>query len=385
MYETNFDEIKVRKNTHATKYKESEGILPLCVADMDFMSSPHLVNALCNKFQESVYGYTYISEAFYDSIILWMQTQHNWKIGKEDILYSQSVLASLNSAIRCLTNEDDDILLLSPEYHAFYYLIERNKRNVLEYSMHEKEGVYSIDFKQLKHMLTHKTQALLFSSPHNPIGKVWSYEELKALGEFCYENDLLILCDEIHADIVFKPYKHIPIASISEQIANITITFNSPSKTFNLIGLTLSYIISSNSEFIDKMHKQLTLDFYNKVSIMNDFVLKKAYEEKLWLGQLNEYLYTNIMILKKLLIKYESDITFHVPEATYLVWLDFRQISLNNEEIEKRLVCKARVRLLSGLDFSSTGNGFFRINVALPRKKLIKAFKQIIIEFNKKG
>ncbi|QDF28869.1 MalY/PatB family protein [Halarcobacter anaerophilus] len=371
-----------REKTNSTKYRNSKGITPLCVADMDFLTSSSLTNKMIKRLKKSTLGYSYVDCNFYSSIQEWMKQNHNWKIQREYILFSQSVLSSLNSTIQILTEINDDILILSPEYHAFYYLIERNQRNVLEYSLEEDKGEYHIDFKKLKNSLTKKTKALLFSSPHNPIGKVWTYEELEKLGKFCLQNNILIFSDEIHSDLVYSQNKHIPIASISSEISNICLTFNSPSKSFNLVGFVLSYIISTNEILLSKVNKQLTLNLYNKVNAINDFMLIEAYKEKKWLQDLKSYLYKNIVITDKLLKKYNSKITFKIPESTYLIWLDFREISLNNTIIEEKLINNCKVRLLNGNDFSSKeGNGFFRMNIALPRKKLIKVLKQIAIEF----
>lgn len=379
----NFDKEVIRWNTNATKYKNAEKIIPMCVADMDFLSSEELRNDLVQKLTKSIYGYSYISLDFYNSIIEWIKVEYNWNIKKENILYSQSVLSSITSAIQSLTDINDDILLLTPEYHAFFYLITRNNRNVIECPLKEYERNYSIDFSILESLLTKKTKVLLFSSPHNPIGKVWTYEELKELGNFCLKNNLIILSDEIHADLTFQRLKHIPIASISNDISNITLTFNSPSKSFNLVGLTLSYIVGTNKEYLSKIEKQLTINLYNKVNVLNEFNLINAYKQINWLNELKKYLNDNILISSNFFLHKKSKIKFNIPDATYLIWLDFREFNLSNDEIEKRLLENAKVRLLNGNDFCNKGEGFFRMNIALPRKKLKRALEQINNEFNK--
>jgi len=378
-----FDKILERKNTNSTKYKGIiDDTIPLCVADMDFMPPANIICKVKYLTTNYVYGYTYANDDFYLSIINWMYKRHQWFIKREHILLSQSVLSSLTSAIRCFSNVNDDIIVLSPEYHAFFYLIERNQRNVIECPLKKSEMRYEINFDILESYITNKTKILLLSSPHNPTGNVWKKHELKLLGELCLKYNILIFSDEIHSDIIYGSNKHIPIASISKAIADITITFNSPSKSFNLIGMTLSFVILLNAKLLEKLQIQLRNDLYDKVNIINHQVLTTAYKEDIWLDQLIKYLHNNILLIEHALKDNHSPITFLKPEGTFLLWLNFNNLGLSHDEVNTKLNTIAKVRLASGIDFSLVdGELYFRMNIALSKQKLQKVINQIIKTF----
>jgi len=379
----NFDKKTERHNTHSVKYLDSDNLIPLCVADMDFQTNPKIIKNLSNQINNNVYGYTTLNKDFYLSIQKWMRLKYNWDIKLNNIIHSQSILSTLSTIIDTFTNPNDEIIILSPEYHAFYNIIKRNGRVVKECKLEENNLNLKLNIYNLEKTISTQTKMLIFSSPHNPIGRICAYEELKQIGNFCIKNNILIISDEIHADIVYKN-KHIPIAKVSNEISNITLTLNSPSKSFNLVGLTLSYIISTNNKLLAKLQNQLQRRLLDKVNICTNQTLITAYnQDDIWLQELIKYLEQNINLVEILLRKSKSEIKFKKPDATYLIWLDFRKINLTHYEIKNKLINEAHVLLCDGNDFGSNYNKFFRLNIATQKAKLKIAVENIIQTFKK--
>jgi cystathionine beta-lyase len=380
-----FDKIHERLTSHSMKYKEKQAkddFIPLCVSDMDFKSPSKVTEAISLKIKDAINGYTYLDDRFYASVISWMLKRHDWLIAKDHIIHSVSVMASIRACIECFSNVGDKIVVLSPEYHEFYTLIEQSNRHISECPLVQHEGEYFIDYEKFIASLCYRTRMLILSSPHNPIGKVWSKQELKLIGDICRKKHVIIISDEIHSDLVYAPYKHVPIASLSSDISDITITLNSPSKAFNLMGTTLSYAISSNPIFLRKLQKQLNISRYDKINTITNTTLPLVYKEEKWLENLVNYLHGNIALMQELFTKHESKITFIAPQASYLIWLDFNELGLSHDEIKKRLKKVAKVGLCNGKEFSQTlGSGFFRLNIALPKQKLENAVLRIIEAF----
>lgn len=380
-----FDEVLDRRGTASEKWdfmKERfgyEDLLPLWVADMDFRSPQPVIEALVSRAKHGVFGYTGLTQSYYDSVISWYKRKYNWAIRKDWIVFTPGVIPAIAYAIRSFTNPGDKIIVQTPVYYPFFNTIEANGRQVLENPLKFKNDHYEMDFDDLeKKAKDPRAKMMILCSPHNPIGRVWTRKELTRLGEICTENGLLVISDEIHSDIRYPGIVFTNFATISGEFANNSITCTSASKTFNLAGLQISNIIIPN----DKIRQ----NFQNAVSTMgmdlpNSFsglAVQVAYDRcGTWLDQFLTYLKGNLDFLKEFIKKNIPEVKVIEPQATYLVWLDFRKIEPDPEKLQKLLLKDAKVAFVEGNIFRSGGDGFERINIACPRSVLKKALEQM--------
>ena len=377
-----FDSVVSRIGTNCIKYDFLEDyfgrsdLQPLWVADMDFQTPPFLTNALQQRISHPFYGYTKPNKNFYDSIVFWMKAQHNWQINSQDILHCTSVVASLSACVEALTKKGDEVIVQPPIYPPFFSVVTNNKRKLITNTLKFEDGMYQIDFKDLESKITKKTKLLLLCSPHNPTGRVWSKKELSKLAKICHKHNIAIVSDEIHADLCLHE-KHIPIASLSKKIANQTITLNSPGKSFNLAGITDSYVICSNEIYKEKIKKVLQKRVLYETNIFVNTIYENAYTQEgiLWLEELKHYLLQNQKIVFE---HFESSMIKPLfAQSTYLMLLDFAQINLTHKQIKEKLINEAKVALNDGIAFGKSGHKLFRLNIALPKQELEIALKKI--------
>jgi len=385
----NFDELVERKNTDCIKYDalkryfRKDDVQPLWVADMDFKTPKFIVEAIQNKMSEELFGYPEPNDSLYTSITNWMKERHQWQIRNDNIILVSGVVAALSAAVEAYSNEGDEIIVQTPVYYPFFSVIRHNNRKLVENPLRSDKGYYRMDLEDFKNKINPKTKMLILCSPHNPVGRVWDKEELEAIAQLCLENNIKIISDEIHSDIVYK--KFTPMASISKDIANITLTLNSPSKTFNLAGLNSSYGICTNNEMYQKFKKIVVKREIGSLNIFGIIAIKTAYEQgSNWVEKLLIYLKANIEFVKSFFIEHNMKITFEQPESTYLIWLNFESYNYTHREMQEKLLNEAKVALNDGLSFGSNGNLHFRINVALPKSQLELALKKILINLNPK-
>lgn len=381
----NFDEIIDRKGSNSLKYDLRErlfgtqDVLPMWVADMDFPIAPEIDEALRERLDHKVFGYTLRNESFFDAITQWMLEQHQWTIRNEWILYSPGVVPSLNLAVLSYTRPGDKIIVQPPVYYPFFNAARDHQRELVSNALCLEGGRYHINWEQLETQAADpRTTMLFFCSPHNPGGTVWKKEELEKLVSICLQNKVLIVSDEIHADIVFHPNRHIPTASISQEAADITVTLNAPSKTFNLAAFATSYIIISNGNLRIKMRRTIDHLHLGMGNLMGNIALETAYTNcKPWLKSLLTYLEKNMEYAIHYLHEHMPGITPMRPEATYLLWMDFRELLLADEILEKKITQEAKLGLSKGTQFGSGGQGFQRMNVGCPKSLVIQAMKQL--------
>jgi cystathionine beta-lyase len=375
-----------RENTDCAKYDALEfyfnekDLQPLWVADMDFKTPDVINNAIINRAKHGVYGYAKPSKDTYNLVKEWMKKRHNWEIETSWIKFVNGVVPAYSAAIEAFTNVEDEIIVQTPVYFPLFKSIKANGRKLIKNSLKEKDGYYTMDFEDLKSKITPKTKLMVLCSPHNPVGRVWDKEELKALGQICIENNLIIISDEIHADLVFK--KFTPMASISEEISKITLTLNSPGKTFNIAGLNCAYAISENKQLLKNFEKEAQKREISSINVFGFTALQAAYTHgEEWLEELLIYLKSNITFTKDYLISQDSKISFFEPEATYLLWLNFKKISNNHEQVKQKLLKEAKVALNDGTSFGIEGKGYFRLNCATTKANLEKALGKIVTYF----
>ena len=382
----NFDEEINRKNTNCAKWDGLEkyfgykDLNPLWVADMDFKTPDFINDEIIKAAQNASYGYSVESDGLFQSIISWQKNQHNWNIDKEDIFMINGVVPAYSACIEAFSEEGDEVIVQTPIYPPLFKCISANNRQVVINELKNDNGYYTMDLEDLKSKITPKTKILALCSPHNPVGRVWSKEELEKLADICIKNDIIIVSDEIHSDITFK--KFIPLASISEKIAQKTITLNSAGKTFNIAGLNCAYAISKNSFILDRFKKIAHKREIHSVNFFGYISTKAAYENgALFVEQLKDYIMGNILFIKKYLEENNLKIDFQIPEATYLIWLNFIQTNLSHEEIKELLLRKSKIALNDGVSFGNNGNKYFRLNTALSRKALEIALNQLSVSF----
>lgn len=380
----NFNQTIDRLSSNSVKYDIREiyfgnkNVIPLWVADMDFATPECIRKAILKRAEHEIYGYSIKPESYYTSIQNWLKTKHNWSIAKENIEFSPGVVPGLVISILALTNPGDKIIVQTPVYFPFFTSIEGNNREMLINPLKEKNGYYEMDFDDLKSKIDSKTKMILLSSPHNPVGRVWKKEELEELIDICFENDIIILSDEIHADLVFKPHKHIPLASISEKAKQQTLTFMAPSKTFNMAGLSTSFVIIENENY-HKKYKALIESYHlSGGNLFGTVGTEAAYlHGEDWLKQMLIYTEENIDFVTDYLKKNIPSIHFLKPEGTYLLWINFKALKMNDNELKEFLVHQAEIGLNQGIIFGENGTGYMRMNVACPRALLKKALTQL--------
>lgn len=380
----NFDNILTRRGTNSMKWdglKDIYGkdhLIPLWVADMDFEVSSAISMALQERVKHNIYGYTHCSDEYYESTIMWMKKRHNWDIQKEWIIFTPGVVPALSYAIRAFTKPGDNIVIQSPVYHPFRYIVENNERKVLTNPLIYKEEKYYMDFEDLKNKIDSKTKLLLLCSPHNPVGRVWTKEELSKLGEICLKNNIKIISDEIHFDLVYKKYSHTVLANISPEIRDNCIICTSPSKTFNIAGLQISNIIVPNDELRKKYRMELEKDHIVRPNIFGQEALIAAYtKSEDWLESLMEYLEENRNFFINFIEKRIPQLKVVKPQATYLLWVDCSELSKNPEEVKKFFLNKCGLALNQGEMFGEEGELFQRFNIACPRSVLKETLLRI--------
>lgn len=374
MKKYNFDEIVPRENTDCVKYdvrKEffgTEDVTPMWVADMDFRTPEFIIEAIRQRLHHEILGYSIRGKSFNEAIVNWMKKRHNWEVQKEWISFSPGVVPAVNMLVLALTQPGDKIIVQPPVYFPFFYAIENNGRIKVENPLKLSNGRLNMDFDDLRKKAP-RAKMMIISHPHNPGGSVWTKDELQQMAEICLENDILIVSDEIHSDLVFKGFKHIPLASLSDEIAQKTITTNAPSKTFNLAGLSTSYLIIPNETlrktYNNMLNDQLHLSMGN---LFGSIALQAAYENgDEWLGQMLGYVWENVKFVDDFLKANVPQIKAVVPESTYMIWLDCRELGLKGDNLKNFFIKDAKAGFNDGRVFGTGGEGFMRINVACPR------------------
>ncbi|ADZ82211.1 MalY/PatB family protein [Cellulosilyticum lentocellum] len=380
-----FNEIIPRKGTNSLKYDFTEergkpkDILPLWIADMDF-KVPEVVSKRLNELAaHGIFGYSEVGTSYFEAVSNWMATYHNWKVKEEWLIKAPGVVFAIAMAIRALTKEGDSILIQQPVYHPFSKMILNNDRKLVSNTLIYQDGRYSIDFDDFeKKIVEHQVKLFILCNPHNPVGRVWTKEELIKLGDICLKHQILVVSDEIHQDFIYQGYKHEVFMNLNKAYEEITITCTAPSKTFNLAGLQVSNIFIANASVRRKVRKEIARIGYSQLNSAGLVACEAAYTEgREWLEALKTYLMGNLEYLRKFIETKLPEIKLVEPEGTYLVWLDFNALGLKEEALEEFIVKKANLWLNSGSTFGESGQGFERINIACPREILNQALEQL--------
>ncbi len=381
----NFDEIIDRSGTNCIKTDKLNTVFgrsdltPLWVADMDFLSPPAVTEALAKRTEHGVFGYTMDNASYYNSIIGWLDRRHDYKVEKEELTFVPGVVKGFAFAIDTFTQEKDNIIIQPPVYHPFKLVTEAMNRTIINNPLILENGEYSMDFEGLKSIIAEQEcKMLIFCSPHNPVGRVWKKEELEELAKICYDNNILVISDEIHADFTFNGHKHLPFATVSEKARENSITLMAPSKTFNIAGIVSSFAITHNKQIREKFMNYLTSRELNQGTLYAYTATEAAYNHgEEWLDQVTDYVQKNMEFVTDYLKDNIPQIKPIEMESTFLMWLDCRGLGLSHNKVVELFVNKAKLALNSGAMFGEEGKGFMRLNVGSPLSVLKKAMEDL--------
>ncbi len=393
----NFDTEVSRKNTHSVKWEllQSEEnperaaytdrffgenpILPMWVADMDFASPQPVIDALTERAQHGIFGYTYQTASYLEAVINWMEKRHGWSVQADWICTTPGVVSAVNMLVQAFVAPGQKVLLQKPVYYPFFSAINNNQAQIVSNSLRLDEGRYRMDFADLAEKAADPTVTMaILCNPHNPVGRVWSRDELQQFGEICLQNNVLVIADEIHGDLIYSDHTFTPFASLSPAFAENSITCTAPSKTFNLAGLHTSNIIIQNKKLRVLFQETLRRNGLSGVNPFGVVALEAAYNHgDEWLAQVMAYIEGNLRYLEEYITANIPQIKVIHPEGTYLVWLDCRALGLDKMSLRRLMLTEAGVYLDEGFIFGAEGEGFERVNIACTRAVLTEALTRI--------
>ncbi len=382
----NFDELVPRQNTDSLKYDfatrrgKPSNVLPLWVADMDFKTSSIVLDILKARVEHGIFGYTETKEDYFNAVASWMLKRHEWQVNERWLIKTPGVVVALAAGVKAFTKPGDAVLIQQPVYYPFSEVVLDNDRKLVSNDLVvDDEGHWSIDFADFERkIVAEQVHLFILCSPHNPVGRVWTKEELSQIADICQRHDVIIMSDEIHHDFVYSPHKHQVLAALDPKIADRTITCTSPGKTFNLAGLQVSNIFISNPKLRQAFKKQIAAMGYSQLGTMGIVACEAAYNYgEVWFEAVLRYINANIEFVQEFLAQHLPEVKLKRPEGTYLIWLDFRGLGLSEQELTDLIDRKALLWVDHGNIFGAVGNGFERINVACPRQTLVEALTRL--------
>lgn len=381
----NFDKIIDRTGSGDLKHsvlQERYGrsdLLPLWVADMDFETPAFITDALRQRLDHSLFGYTVVPDELWTTIIQWIGNHHQWTVQREWLSYIPGIVKGIGMAVNVFTREDEKVIIQPPVYHPFRLTPEGNGRTVVYNPLKPCEnGGYEMDFEQLDEVADAKCRLLILSNPHNPAGICWKEETLRQLAHFCYERGIIVLSDEIHCDMALFGHRHVPFASVSDEAAQCSITLGAPSKTFNIAGIVSSYAIVPNPMIRRQFYSWLEANEFNDPPLFSPIATIAAYRQgEAWRQQMLAYVEENIRFVEDNCHKHLPKIKPLRPEASFLIWLDCRELELDHDQLIDLFINRARLALNDGAMFGPGGQGFMRLNVGTPRSILKEALERL--------
>jgi cysteine-S-conjugate beta-lyase len=374
-----------RKNTNSIKYDfavergKTEDLIPLWVADMDFPTVPEVTEALVNASRHGIFGYSEVKEDYFHTLKNWFSSHYNWDIERKWLVKTPGIVYAISMAVRAFTKQGEAVLIQKPVYYPFSEAIESNERILINNSLVYEDGKYHMDFYDFeKKIIDNQVKLFVLCNPHNPVGRVWTKDELIQLGDICVKHNVLVVSDEIHADFIYPGHEHIVFANLKPEYLDITITCTAPSKTFNLAGLQVSNILIANQKLKHAFKEEIVKSGYSQLNTLGLVACKAAYDYgDEWLKALKQYLFKNMIFVKDFVREQLPLLKMIEPEGTYLVWIDFQNLKLSENELEEFIVKKAKLWLDAGTMFGDEGLGFQRINIACHRSTLEQALNQL--------
>lgn len=381
----NFDIVHERRHSGSYKWDSiPENTLPLWVADMDFEVAPAIKQALQKRVEHGIFGYTQIDDSYYEAIKSWFHRRHNWNIQAKWILYTSGVVPAISCSIKAMTLPGEKVLVQTPVYNCFFSSIRNQGCEIVENELVRNGDTYKIDWDDFERKCAdEKTTVFLLCNPHNPAGRVWSQAELAKMGEICKNNNVKVISDEIHCELVMPEYKFTPFAAVNETNLHNSITLNSPSKSFNTAGLQIANIICHDAEIRRRINRVINIHEVCDVNPFGPIALKAAYNESEdWLNALIQYIWGNYQYLKECLAQELPTVEVIKLEGTYLAWLDIKKLGIGSDEATEKLLKHGHVFVSSGTQYGEkAGEGYLRINLACPRKVLEEALQRITQTF----
>ena len=387
-----FDKVIDRHGTNCLKFDfakergKNGDELSLWVADMDFEVAKPITDALQAQVNHGIYGYSEVKSDYFDIVKNWFKDNFDWEIKKGSLVKTPGVVYAIAMAVKAFTKEGEAVIIQQPVYYPFSEMIIANNRKLVNSPLVLKDGRYEIDFEDFeKKIVENNVKLFILCSPHNPVGRVWSVEELKRIGDICIKHDVVIFSDEIHADFVYEPNKHHVFASLGESYAANSVIATAPSKSFNIAGLQVSNIFIENKKLRDAFRNEIVKSGYSQLNTMGLVAARAAYESgKEWLDEVRAYIKDNLIFFRDYLKENIGELSLIEPEGTYLLWVDFRKLGLSEKQREDFIVNKAKLWIDSGAMFGVDGEGFERFNIACPRsylKQALDSLKKAVEEY----
>ena len=383
MEDINFNKFINRRGTNSVKWDEEkeEGIIPLWVADMDFPAAPAIRKAVEERAKHGVFGYAMVGDSYYEAIINWFKRRHNWEIERNSIIYTTGVIPAISATIKALAMPGENVLIQTPVYNCFYSCIRNQGMQILENPLRRKGNTYVIDWQDFEAKCAdEKTTLFLLCNPHNPVGRVWTNDELALMNAICMRHNVKVISDEIHCELIMPGYTFSPFAAVSSDCLKNSVICNSPTKNFNIAGLQIANIICDNKEWRRRIDRIINIFEVCDVNPFGPIALEAAYNEsEEWLNQLIPYIAGNYALLKETFKKQLPNYGVMKLEGTYLVWVDIRKSGLNADELAEKLLRDGKVQVNSGMMYGKTaGEDYIRINIACPRAILQEGLNRIV-------
>lgn len=380
----NFDEWNERRNTNCGKWDtmdkkyQKEGMLHLGVADMDFRSPKQIIDVFQDILDKGIFGYTDLSDRFYENIREWMRQKHQAEVSREEIVFCPRINVSSSICVETFTEEMDEVIINTPAYGPLYQAVVKNHRKVVESPLILENGSYKIDFAHLESVVTDKTKMFILCSPHNPVGRVWTREELEEVGAFCKKHDLLLFVDEIHGDIVAEGVTFTTALTLSETVRERLIVATSLTKTFNVPGVIVSYMIVPDEEIRSRIAQTIDRIGMHNPTIFAVAAVEHGYMEcEEWYRQMLAYVNENETFTREFFAEHFPEFEILERQGTYLLWISYEKLGITEEELEKWFLEKANVSVYMGSVFGNEGRGFIRLNIASPRAMLKEAYERM--------
>ncbi|MBE5763708.1 MAG: pyridoxal phosphate-dependent aminotransferase [Clostridiales bacterium] len=381
----NFDEVINRHNTNSLKYdfalqrKRPQDAIPLWVADMDFKTLDEVQNALVNKSKHGIFGYSEPTKEYFDALNTWFKKHHNWDIDTSKVVLACGVVFAIAATIRALTKENDAVLICQPVYYPFEETIKVNNRKLIVSELVNINGRYEVDYEDFEaKIVNNDVKLFVLCNPHNPVGRVWTKDELEKIGDICLKHNVFVISDEIHSDFTYEGNNHTVFCTIKKEFEDNCIVCTAPTKTFNLAGLHISNIYIPNDSVRRKYKLEMDRIGYSQSNIIGIVACQAAYENgDLWLNELKQYLKGNLEFVRNYINTNLPKLKLIEPEGTYLLWIDCKGLELCDYELKELINYKAKVWVDDGYVFGKGGSGYIRINIACPRSILKQALDRI--------
>lgn len=379
----NFDEFVNRRGTNSVKWDEEkeDGIIPLWVADMDFLAAPAIRRAVEERAKHGVFGYAIVGDSYYAAITNWFKRRHNWAIERDWIIYTTGVIPAISATIHALAMPGEKVLIQTPVYNCFYSCIRNQGLRVLESPLKREGNTYVVDWDDFEAKCADKkTTLFLLCNPHNPAGRVWTKDELARMNEICMRHDVKVISDEIHCELIMPGYVFTPFATVNADCQRNSVVFNSPTKNFNIAGLQIANIICADKEWYRRIDRAINIFEVCDVNPFGPLALEAAYNESEdWIDELMPYIADNYALLKDTFAKEVPNYEVLKLEGTYLAWVDIRKSGLTANALTEKLLREGKVQVNSGVIYSKNdGEGYIRINLACPRATLQEGLKRIV-------